>query len=161
MTPNLQMELLSLTYVRAVAASAGFQVNTPVPDVDSVDGVISSTTNRRPKIDFQAKATTQDMLRNGAVHFPLSVKNYNDLRADTLSPRILIVLIMPSNPQDWTVQTDEELCMRHCAYWHSLEGEPETSNARSVTVHLPTNNILSVNQLTGLMERVNRGESLC
>jgi len=161
MTPNLQMEQLSISYVRAVAAIAGFQVNLPVPDIDSVDGVISSTTNRRPKIDFQAKATTQDRLRDGVVRFPLPVKNYNDLRADTISPRILIVLLMPSSPLDWAVQTEEELCMRHCAYWHSLEGQPETSNSVSVTVHLPTHNILSVNQLTDLMNRVNRGESLC
>ena len=161
MTPNLQMEQHSLTYVRAVAASAGYQVTRPEPDVDSVDGVISSPLGRRPKIDFQAKATTRDMLRDGLVHFPLPVKNYNELRAETISPRILVALLMPSDNRDWTAQTEEELCMRYCAYWHCLEGSPDTPNTSNITVYVPTTNILSVNQLTNMMGKVNRGESLC
>ena len=161
MTPNLQMEQLSLTYVRAVAASAGFQVTRPEPDVDSLDGIILSTTGRRPKIDFQAKATTQDMLRHGMVHFPLPVKNYNDLRAETISPRILVVLLMPNDSHEWTAQTEEELCMRYCAYWHCLEGHPARLNTNNITVQVPSSNILSVNQLINMMGRVNRGESLC
>ena len=55
MTPNLQMEQLSLAYVRAVAAGAGYQVSIPNPDVDSVDGVLASSMGRRPRIEFQAK----------------------------------------------------------------------------------------------------------
>ena len=40
MTPNLKMEQRSLAVIRAVAADAGYQVVTPEPDVDSVDGVL-------------------------------------------------------------------------------------------------------------------------
>ena len=155
------MEQISLTYVRAVATSAGLQVTRPEPDVDSVDGVISSTTGRRPKIDFQAKATTQSMLRYGNVHFPLSIKNYNELRADTISPRILVVLLMPNDSHDWMIQSEEELCLRYCAYWLCLEAYPNTTNSNSITVDVPTANILNVDQLTSMMGKVERGESLC
>ncbi len=161
MTPNCVWNNFHSAYVRTVAARAGFQVTRPEPDVDSVDGIILSTTGRRPKIDFQAKATTQDMLRHGMVHFPLPVKNYNDLRAETISPRILVVFLMPSDSHDWTAQTEEELCIRYCAYWNCLEGQPERHNTNNITVQLPTSNILSANQLNEMMVRVNRGESLC
>ena len=161
MTPNMQMEQLSLAYVRAVAAKAGFQVTRPEPDVDSVDGVLMSTLGRRPRVDFQAKATARDVLLNGTIHFPLPVKNYNELRADTLTPRILIVLLMPSDDARWVAQSEEELCLRHCAHWLCLEKRPATTNTSNITIQIPTSNILSVDQLNALMAKVDRGESLC
>lgn len=161
MTPNLKMEQLSLIYVRTVAASAGFQVVRPEIDRDSVDGIIISDSGTRPRLDFQAKSTTRAVLRGAEIHYTLPVKNYDDLRAITRTPRILVVLLMPTDQSEWVKQSEDELCMRYGAYWHCLEGQPATSNTSSVTVQIPTQNILSVNQLAYIMARVNRGESLC
>ena len=69
MTPNMQMEQLSLAYVRAVAASAGYQLTRPEPDVDSVDGVLMASFGKRPRVDFQAKATAQDIVAGNDLHF--------------------------------------------------------------------------------------------
>ena len=161
MTPNMQMEQLSLAYIRAVAADAGCQVTRPELDVDSVDGILMSSFGERPRIDFQAKATTQTVLRGNELHFPLPVKNYDDLRADTQSPRILIVLLMPQEESHWLHQTDEELCLRHCAYWYSLEGRPSKLNTYSVTVRIPVINIFNSQQLVDLMKKAERGDALC
>ena len=162
MTPNMQMEQLSLSYIRAVAANAGYNVTRPETDMDSVDGLIASDSGQRPRIEFQAKATTRDVLRAGEVHFPLPIKNYNDLRIGApMIPRILIVLLMPAATTDWLTQTDEELCQRHCAYWHCLEGSPAVASRQSVTVRLPLEQRFSGNQLDGLMGKVERGEPLC
>ena len=161
MTPNQRMEELSFAYVKGIAARAGFKVARPNTDTDSVDGILMSDYGRRPRVDFQAKSTTRDLLRGDSIHFPLPVKNYNELRADTMVPRILVVLLMPVDPAEWLVQSPEELCLRHCAYWLSLEGRPATDNPSNVTVSVPTANIFSVEQLTGLMERIEKGESLC
>ena len=109
MTPNKKMELLSLAYIRAVAAKTGYDVTRPELDIDSVDGTIVSSYGRRPRIDFQAKATYQNVARSDSIHFPLPVKNYDDLRSDTRTPRILIVLLMPRNNADWLAQTDRDL----------------------------------------------------
>ena len=155
------MELLSLAYVKAVAAHAGYQVTRPELDNDSVDGILLASFGNRPKIDFQAKATTRNILRGSHIHFPLPVKNYNDLRADTLTPRILIVLIMPNAQLEWVNQTHDELCMRYCAYWLSLEGRPEMTNTSTITVQVPTANMFNDKQLTDLMGKVARGDSLC
>ena len=160
MTPNMQMEQFSLAYVRAVAAAGGYQVTRPEPDIDSVDGVLMSGLGRRPRIDFQAKATSQDLLQSGTIHFPLPIKNYDDLRAETRTPRMLIVMRGPGEDTDWLSQTDAELCLYHCAYWLSLAGRPSVQNTSSVTVHIPTANIFDRAQLDGLMNRANEGSPL-
>lgn len=161
MTPNQQMEELSFAYVKGIAARAGFKVARPSTDTDSVDGILMSDQGRRPRVDFQAKSTTRDLLRGDSIHFPLPVKNYNELRADTMVPRILVVLLMPADAEEWLAQSAEELCLRHCAYWLSLEGWPTTTNPSNVTVLAPTANVFSVEQLTALMGKIEKGESLC
>ena len=161
MTPNSQMELISLAYVRTVAARAGFQVVRPEIDMDSVDGIIIGQTGTRPRLDFQAKSSGRANVRNSVINFPLPVKNYNELRIETRTPRILIVMLMPNDESLWVSQSEEEFCLRHCAYWRCLENLPATSNVDNVTVLLPLENVLSVEQLTDLMARVDRGASLC
>lgn len=161
MTPNLQMEQLSLAYIRAVAASVGYQVTRPEPDVDSVDGVLMASFGRRPRIEFQAKATTQDILQGDELRFPLPIKNYNDLRADTRTPRVLIVLLMPGQQSDWMEQTSSELCLRRCAYWLSLENWQSTSNSGTFTVPIPVINVFESHKLVDLMQKAERGEPLC
>ena len=159
MTPNMQMEQLSLGYIRAVAADAGYQIARPEPDVDSVDGALMASFGRRPRIEFQAKATARDIVRDGHIHFPLPIDNYDDLRIDVIIPRILIVFLMPKETTQWISQTDDELLLHRCAYWMSLKGEPESSNTSSVTVRVPLTNMFNTEQLTDMMQRINaRGE---
>lgn len=159
MDMNAQMELFSLAYIRAVSANVGYQVTRPELDDDSVDGILMARGGRR--LEFQAKATTRNLLHGQHLRFPLPIKNYDDLRADTQLPRILIVLLMPSGQPEWLQQTSDELCLRHCAYWKSLEGCPESPNTYSVTVHIPIANIFSGGQLIDLMTKVERGDALC
>ena len=160
MTPNLQMEQRSLVVVRAVAAEAGFQVVRPEPDVDSVDGVLMASFGRRPRIEFQAKATSRRLLRADGIHFPLPVKNYDELRIGSWIPRILIVVLMPDESETWLSQTDDELCMNSSVYWLSPSGMPERPNIASVTVVIPTANVFDRAQLDALMIRAEAGSPL-
>lgn len=162
MNPNMQMEQFSLAYIRAVATVAGYQMTRPEVDDDSIDGVLMAGFGRRARIELQAKATAQDLIRDDdTIPFSLSVKNYNDLRADTQTPRILIVVLMPREEHLWVHQTEDELCLHHCAYWLSLEGRLPVPNTTSVTVHIPTINIFNKVQLQELMTRVAGGSRLC
>ena len=161
MTPNQQMEQFSLAYIRAVAAQAGCQVTRPEPDTDSVDGVLMSGFGRRPRIEFQAKATSRDILRDGSLHFPLPLKNYDDLRDDVLVPRILVVVLMPREEREWARQSEDELCLRRCGYWLSLEGRPAVPNTSSVSIAIPTANVFARAQLCDLMANANAGVPLC
>ena len=161
MNLNEQKEQFSLAYIRAVAACAGYQTIRPELDNDSVDGILISDFGPRPKIEFQAKATSQQIVRSDNIHFALPIKNYNDLRRHTRTPRILIVVLMPSDTSQWLTQNHEQLCLRHCGYWLSLEEHQEVSNTTSVTVHIPLVNMFNAEQLVDLMTKVEKGQSLC
>ena len=150
---NTQKSRFSLAYIEAVASRAGFQVEEVKVDRDSVDGTVKSDLGIRPRIEFQAKSTERDLVQNNHIHFPLSIKNYDDLRLEAINPRILIVLMLPPDVDQWVAQTHEELCLRRCAYWLSLRGEPETSNSDNITVYVPLANIFDSTQLDGMMQR--------
>jgi hypothetical protein len=85
-----------------------------------------------------------------SVRYPLNLKNYNDLRINALVPRILVVVLVPENLADWLVQSEDELLMRHCGYWVSLRGLPETPNATTVTVELRRSNQFTVEAVVSM-----------
>ena len=155
------MERFSLAYLEAVASQAGCWIAEPRIDRNSVDGILRGESSGRPcAIDFQAKATSQDIVHGDHLSFRLPINNYDDLRLTTRFPRILIVLLMPKEIDDWLNQTEEELCMRHCAYWRSIEGEPDVPNKDNVTVPIPLSKMFNGDQLTDMMNRADRGEPL-
>lgn len=143
--------------MQAVAAHAGFQVSRPEVDDDSVDGILLSRRGRRPRIEFQLKATGQDIFQGDHVAFPLPIKNYNDLQVETISPRILVVVSMPDNEAQWLHQSEEALHLYRCAYWVSLLGRPETPNTASITVHLPGSQMFTSESLVAMMDRIQAG----
>ena len=58
------------------------------------------------------------------------------------------------------MQTEQEMTVRHCAWWGSLRGKPETSNQDTVTVSLPRDNQFTPAALRELMRRANEEETL-
>ena len=113
-----QKEGLSLAYVKALAARAGFSTSVPEPDRDSVDLRIMAGGPRRPALDLQLKATA-DLAepQAGLLRFRLTIRNYNDLRVETQTPRLLVVLELPQDESQWMTVTTEELVLRRRAYW--------------------------------------------
>ena len=98
-----------------------FATSTPEPDRDSVDLRVQAGGPRRPALDLQLKATTSlDQPSDGFLRFRLNIKNYDDLRVATQTPRLLVVLELPRNQSQWMTVTSEELVLRRRAYWLSL-----------------------------------------
>ena len=156
---NIRKEMFSIAYIGAVAARLGLEVIKPNYDFDSVDGMLVSSGGTAPQINFQAKARVRSkVLRGDHIALPLSIKNYNDLRGKKAVPRILIVMLLPDEDSDWLTVTDEGMCLRHCAYWVSLRGEPKVPNATdNKTVYVPTANIFDQYQLSSMFSRVGQG----
>lgn len=157
-----QKEQFSEAYVRAVAAVAGYAVYRPEVDDDSVDLGLAARggggSRRSPRLEMQLKCTEQEVLQDDGLHWPLELKNYNDLRGgDLCVPRILVVVVVPQKLDDWICQSEVELAMRRCGYWLSLRDHPETDNKSSVTVVMPRGHVFSVEALCQLMQDVGYG----
>lgn len=158
LSPQDIEEMLSQRYVEAVAARAGFTTSRQNLDRNGIDLQIEAGGSRRPKLDIQLKATINlGQPQNGSYAYPLAVKNYVQLIGDTMVPRILVVLDLPRDSEQWLDVTPDALLLRRCAYWHSLKGEPETDNKESITVHLPQEQAFTVAALNDLMDRAATG----
>ena len=162
---NHRKEEFSYAYVHAVAAVAGYGLvlMPKLVDHDGIDVQIAARggkgTVRSPRLEAQVKCTSQDVIEEKRIAYPLEVKNYNDLIADNYhTDRILIVLAVPEDISLWLMHSEEQLAMKRCAYWTSLREGKETTNSATVTVSIPRQNQFTSDALISLMETVGKGE---
>ena len=88
------------------------------------------------------------------------MKNYDDLRSLTASPRFLIVLDLPDDAADWIHLSKKGLLKRRCAYWLSLRGEPQVRNTTNKTIYIPKTNLFTPAALETMLVRASRLEHL-
>ena len=53
------------------------------------------------------------------------------------------LLVLPKEENDWLGQSEEELLVRHCAYWVSLRGLEPTTAKKTVRISIPRSNVFS------------------
>jgi hypothetical protein len=169
---NDQKEEFSYAYIQSVAAVAGCPVQYASRQIDQagVDLSIIGTSNSSqdpntvvayPRLDLQVKCTAANTIDEEFLRYPLSRKNYNELRSPyLLVPRLLVIVVVPDDISAWLTQSEDALCLHHCAYWISLNGAPETLNLSSVTVYLPRKQIFTPDTLQDLMQRITVGDPL-
>ena len=107
----------------------------------------------------QLKATVAVPANDGAnlSYFLNGVSRYNDLRAATVdAARLLVVLFLPANAQEWLNQSEDELALRKGAYWQSLRGAPAITNGTGATVYMPKAQMFTPQSLTELAARLSR-----
>jgi hypothetical protein len=138
-----------------VAATARVNISRPEVDEDSIDVSFSRKSVAggavSPRLDAQLKCATDLSETNGVFHYPLKVKNYNELVGVHFVPRILIVVLAPSSLGEWTTQTQHSLCLYHCGYWVSLRDLPLSGNSSTVTVKISRGAVFSVKTLQELL----------
>ena len=163
MTAEEQKQQLSFAYVHAVASRAGYQVERPPTDYDSIDLRISGWhpadspyPETDPMIGIQVKSTAIEHPTDKS-HFPfrLPIKTYNDLKKSVYRARFLIVLLLPADERLWIEQSSERMISRSCAYFLSLRGMPDRPKTRAkdqrVTVHVPWENRFTIAWLEKVM----------
>lgn len=160
-----QQEQFSIAWVRSVASVAGYAVEEIRVDIDSVDLTIVQVGvgEEYPLIEglkIQLKCTYAHAPKEDGLHYPLKIKNYNDLRRDCLNPRILVVLHVPEKAEQWLKHSHDTLSLYHCAYWMSLNGMPVTENSDTVSVTIPLEQRFTVDALRLLMTALAKGERL-
>lgn len=155
---SLAKEQFSLAFIRAIATVAGFAASKPEVDDDSIDLVVAGRgvygSLKSPRLELQVKCTGSPTLDSTDLIFGgLSMKNYDDLRGQTLVPRLLVVATVPDHvPENWIRHTAVELALLSTARWVSLHGRPEILGQDSTTIRLPLEQHLNVESLRILME---------
>lgn len=151
-------EELSCVYAHAIAARAGYTTAVYDYDRDGVDLRIQAGGEMRPAIEFQLKATINlRVADDGHFRFRLKRRNYDLLRISTQTPRLLVVPDLPSDERQWMTITEDELIVRHRAYWKRLRGYEESDNQGDITVAIPQDNLFDVRSLRELMEQSRGG----
>jgi hypothetical protein len=160
-------EELSLSYLNAICAYKGIDVERIRHDEDSIDVIIKKTMQRNggqeriTLLSVQLKATAQELVEDDiGFSFPLPIKNYNDLRMESAVPMMLCVLRLPNREEEWLTHNVNELILRNCMYWCDLTKLPDTNNATNVTIHIPWENTLTPEKVLSLMQKVAETRSL-
>lgn len=159
--PNIESEL-SYAYLHAVASHAGMACSVGSRHEDN-NGIDATLTAWGPfsgggyltevTIKVQLKATIAVPVDDGTnlSYFLHGVNRYDDLRTETVSnARILVVLFLPADAQEWLNHSPDQLVLRRCAYWQSLRCAPTTANGSGVTVRLPKDQMFNPQALKDL-----------
>ncbi|EUC21455.1 DUF4365 domain-containing protein [Paraburkholderia hospita] len=160
-----QKEQFNVAYVQAIAAQAGFNPSKLEVDDDSIDLELSGRgftgLVRNPRLQLQLKCTSQDVVSGDVIKFPLSRKNYDDLRGtDVICPRYLAVLLVHEQPTQWLQHHSEHMALHNACYYLSLRDHPGTTNTTTVTVEVPLSQRLTTASLIQLMTAASNQESL-
>jgi hypothetical protein len=170
LTPeNIESEL-SYAYLHAVAAHAGIgcEIAGRHSDNAGVDAKLTAWGpfpggGYRTEVDVkvQLKATVSQPGRAGnCLPYVLrSISQYDDLRTDAVStPRILVVLFLPSKQNEWLSHSEDALSLRKCAYWVSLRGAAPSQNSTAQTIYLPISQRFDTRGLARLMARLSNND---
>ena len=160
LTDNQVKERLALAYIYAIAARVRCSCDIPSADMDSIDMRLTMRNEddaaaplRSPEICLQVKAWPLAELKGPHVPYFLKKKNHDDLVKRTVVPRILVVVILPRDEQEWLSCTEDQLVLKRCAYWLNLRGVAPTTNQTGETVHVPRSQIFDPDALTQLMRQ--------
>jgi hypothetical protein len=168
---NIEAEL-SYAYLHAVASRGGFSCTYADRHLDdaSIDAIVREDGRRLAadsqlmsfEIHIQLKATYQAPIeQNGRYSYSLAVPRYDRLRRPSVqNPRLLVVLYLPPNAEDWLRHSEDGLVAMRCAYWVSLRNAPDSANSKHQTVYVSRAQILSVDSLTSLMTRFSRRQEI-
>jgi hypothetical protein len=161
---NVKSEL-GYAYLHAIAACAGLACEYAPrhADGDGVDAILRANEKFSPEskikrftAEVQLKSTSSTPTEvNGHYSFGMRVAHYDKARCtDSLSPRLVVVLFLPKEREEWLVHSTEGLIAKRCAYWVSLYGAPMSTNRVAETIYIPKSNALSVEELRSLMTRL-------
>lgn len=164
-----QMEEFSIAYVHAIASVAGFAVERFHVDNDSADVTVRSDLKypvvHNPRIELQLKCSSSlsvGLTTPDQFTYPLQANNYEALSSTRRHvPMFLVLVHAPKKPAHWMVQHNSvQAQLRYCAYWADLKGQPPSSSASTVSIHIPRSQIFDHAVLSGWMRRIGNGEFL-
>jgi hypothetical protein len=161
---------LSYAYLHAVASKVGVgcQISTRHEDNRGIDAQLTCweqfDEGYKEEIDLkiQLKATIQEPSQTNThfSYFFKGAKQYDFLREETRTQhRLLIVLFLPKNTEEWLNVQPERLILKNCAYWVSLRGA-ESGNSSGQTVYLPKEQLFTPESLLAIFAKLAKNQHL-
>ena len=157
-----RMEAYSTAYAHAIAAAAGVAVGSIRPDINGLDVHFLSPddgTDAGTAAHVQLKSTAEQLTadESGNKTYRLRHVDYDRLRLKTSVPRVLVVVEVPRDPQNWITCEPERLLLHASARWASVRGEGPTEYAESskIPVVLPAANTFTPAALRDAMGSLN------
>jgi hypothetical protein len=165
MFPTSHQEVFSRAYINAIISGAGFGITSMYPDLYGTDiGVASDIEGNKcssPRLEIQAKSTIKDDDPESEIFsFQIKRKYYDELRKKHLVPKILVVVTVPENVEEWLNQTEKSLTLYKCAYWKLIEGQPERNDITIETkleIPIERSQRFTVDALQGIMRGIAGG----
>lgn len=161
MDENSQKEEFNYGYIHTLASACGYIVHRSERQLDNrgIDlEIIGSELEDAdaPRIAIQTKCTTMKYFieRPECFKYDLKVENYNKLIKKSIDPTFLIVLVVPEEIKNWVYidTSTRETLLKHCAYWVSLQGKPQTINTRTERIDIPKEQVLTEKVLKAIMQ---------
>jgi hypothetical protein len=160
LTRQHRQEAVSRAYIQAVVGKVGMSCS-----ITNFDYGVDLTVNHLTiadghyfesgfKLDIQAKSSVNATIGNDTVSYALDVRAYENLKIDSKTPRILVLLLLPEHESEWLEQDEERLILRIRAYWICLKGYGPTANSSTITVAIPRGNLFNIEGLQGIMDRI-------
>ena len=169
LTDDQVKEHLALAYVYAVATKVKCSFEVTRVDMDSIDVRLALKNDadpdpeivfRSPEISIQVKGHSMVEVPPERFSYPLTMKNYDDLRKRSSVPRLLVVVTLPPDPKDFLTLDDDQLLLRRCGYWLNLADAPDSDNTTKQTVHMQRAQRFDPDSLERLMRCTARQERL-
>jgi hypothetical protein len=165
-------EGLSRAYLKAICNHAGYSIGVDEKDF-GIDLTIKDI-EKRPSgrtfssgvdLNIQIKSTCRwrESSDGKFITYDLKNKNYNDLaiRINNATKRILVVLLLPKEKENWINQDVESLMIKKCAYWYYLGGQPTVEDNDSTTaIKIPKSQVFSIEELGRIMTQIKNGGDL-
>lgn len=166
LTRENRQEDLSFAYISAVAAEAGYNcysIERHDYGIDLEIGDVEKIGKRRVdaghRLHIQAKAS-QNFINSDAYYilYDLEVDAYNMLTLENRGiPAILVLYCMPSDEDDWLTVCEDCTTLRHCGYWLSLRGKPDSANRTTQRIKIPKEQLFTDSSLEIIMSRIKGG----
>ena len=160
---------LSFSYLHAVVSSVGGSCmrTDQVADNMGIDVTLMFQGKFSPRpvlrsipIIGQLKSCRQSLrVVDGRIGYSLGSEQYRKYTLRSSAEFLLFLFIVPENPETWLELTPQELILRKCCHWTSLNGAPPSAG-NNVTVYFPAKNLFNVVQLRKILETLSKGERL-
>ena len=162
-------ESLSFAYVSALLAKLSLNHNKPETDDQSIDVTVYGRKFdgawKEPQLQLQLKCTSRKDCfdkNSNEIIIDLTNKNYEDLRAASPIPKVLVVHHAPDEQSDWVKENTHSIELMNMSYWYILRDLPKVDGKKRIRIplaqRLDSQNLLKMLEDTSHFRPINNLE---